>query len=122
MSPGGRTADLDLKAMMEELWAKVRVYNPQADEDKLWFGYRFAKAAHEGQMRKSGEPFFTHALTVATILADLRLDVDTLIAAMVHDVVEDTDYEMEDIRQRFGKDVAHRVDGVTKISGIRAVN
>ena len=122
MSPGGQTVDVDLKAMMESLWAKVRVYNPQADEDKLWFGYRFAKSAHEGQKRKSGEPFFTHAMTVASILADLRLDVDTLIAAMVHDVVEDTDYEMEDIRQRFGKDVAHMVDGVTKISGIRAVN
>ncbi|MCB1183683.1 bifunctional (p)ppGpp synthetase/guanosine-3',5'-bis(diphosphate) 3'-pyrophosphohydrolase [bacterium] len=108
--------------MMEGLWETVRSYNPQADEDKLWFGFRFAKDAHEGQFRKSGEPFFAHALTVATILADLRLDVDTLIAAMVHDVVEDTSYEMEDIRQRFGQDVAHMVDGVTKISGIRAVN
>ncbi len=122
MSPGGQTLDVDLKAMMESLWAKVRLYNPQADEDKLWFGYRFAKSAHEGQKRKSGEPFFAHAMTVASILADLRLDVDTLIAAMVHDVVEDTDYEMEDVRQRFGQDVAHMVDGVTKISGIRAVN
>ncbi len=122
MSPGGQAVDVDLKALMETLWAKVRVYNPQADEDKIWFGYRFAKDAHEGQKRKSGEPFFVHAMTVATILADLRLDVDTLIAAMVHDVVEDTDYEMKDIRQRFGKDVAHMVDGVTKISGIRAVN
>jgi len=122
MSPGGPAVDVDLKAMMEALWEKVRLYNPQADEDKLWFGYRFAKAAHEGQKRRSGEPFFAHALTVASILADLRLDVDTLIAAMVHDVVEDTDFEMEDIRQRFGQDVAHMVDGVTKISGIRAVN
>jgi guanosine-3',5'-bis(diphosphate) 3'-pyrophosphohydrolase len=122
MSSGGQAVDVDLKAMMEALWAKVRQYNPQADEDKLWFGYRFAKAAHEGQKRMSGEPFFAHAMTVASILADLRLDVDTLIAAMVHDVVEDTDYEMEDIRQRFGLDVAHMVDGVTKISGIRAVN
>ncbi len=81
MTPGGQTVDVDLKAMMESLWEKVRVYNPQADEDKLWFGYRFAKSAHEGQKRKSGEPFFTHAMTVSTILADLRLDVDTLIAA-----------------------------------------
>ncbi len=107
---------------MEALWEKVRLYNPQADEDKLWFGFRFAKAAHEGQFRKSGEPFFAHALTVASILADLRLDADTLIAAMVHDVVEDTDYEMEDIKQRFGQDVALMVDGVTKISSIRTVN
>jgi GTP pyrophosphokinase len=112
---------VDFQAMMEDLWARVRAYNPQADEDKLWFGFRFAMAAHEGQLRRSGQPYFVHALTVASILADLRLDVDTLIAAMVHDVVEDTDYELDDIRQRFGKDVAHMVDGVTKISGIRAV-
>ena len=57
----------------------------------------------------------------ADILADLRMDVDTLVAGMVHDVVEDTEYELEDIRQRFGKDVAHMVDGVTKISGIRTI-
>jgi len=113
---------VDLRGMMEQLWDQVRRYNPQADEDKLWFGFRFAKAAHEGQFRKSGEPYFAHALTVASILADLRLDADTLIAAMVHDVVEDTDYELEDIQQRFGQDVALMVDGVTKISGIRMVN
>ena len=113
---------VDMKAMMEALWSQVQSYNPQADEDLLWFAYRFAKSAHEGQVRKSGEPFFAHALTVASILADLGLDVDTLIAAMVHDVVEDTPFELQDIRQRFGKDVAHMVDGVTKISGIRAVN
>ncbi len=113
---------VDLTGLMEQILAKVRVYNHHADEDKLWFGFRFASAAHEGQLRKSGEPFFTHALTVTDILADLRLDVDTLIAAMVHDVVEDTAYELDDIRQRFGPDVAHMVDGVTKISGIRMAN
>ncbi len=122
MSKARAAEPVDLRAMMESLWQEVHRYNPQADEDKLWFGFRFAKSAHEGQLRKSGEPFFTHALTVASILAELRLDVDTLIAAMVHDVVEDTDYEMEDIKQRFGKDVALMVDGVTKISGIRMVN
>ncbi len=122
MSKSRAPETVDLQAMMQGLWERVRSYNAQADEDKLWFGFRFAKAAHEGQLRKSGEPFFTHALTVATILADLRLDADTLIAAMVHDVVEDTSYELEDVRQRFGKDVAHMVDGVTKISSIRMVN
>ncbi len=122
MSKKDQAAPVDLRGMMNDLWEQVRVYNPQADEDKLWFGFRFAKAAHEGQFRKSGEPFFTHAMTVASILADLRLDVDTLIAAMVHDVVEDTDYTMEDVKQRFGLDVALMVDGVTKISSIRMVN
>ncbi len=113
---------VDLTGLMEQVLAKVRTYNPQADEDKLWFCFRFASSAHEGQLRKSGEPFFTHALIVTNILADLRLDVDTLIASMVHDVVEDTSFELEDIRQRFGPDVAHMVDGVTKISSIRVVN
>jgi len=122
MSKGKPAPGVDMKSMMEALWSQVQTYNPQADEDLLWFAYRFAKSAHEGQVRKSGEPFFAHALTVASILADLRLDVDTLIAAMVHDVVEDTPFELQDIRQRFGKDVAHMVDGVTKISGIRSVN
>ncbi len=113
---------VDLTGMMEQILTKVRAYNPHADEDRLWFGFRFASAAHEGQTRKSGEPFFTHALTVADILADLRLDLDTLLAAMVHDVVEDTPYTLDDIRQRFGGAVAHMVDGVTKISGIRNPN
>jgi len=121
-SQGPAGTVVDLRGMMEDIWSRVQVYNPQADRDKLWSGYRFAKSAHAGQTRKSGEPFFTHALTVASILADLRLDVDTLIAAMVHDVVEDTVYEMDDILERFGADVANMVDGVTKISGIRAVN
>ena len=116
-----RTAgSTDLRSMMEEIWARVSLYNPQADRDKLWAGYEFARAAHEGQKRRSGEPFFAHALTVARILTDLRLDVDTLIAAMVHDVVEDTDHSLAEIEQRFGRAVAHMVDGVTKISGIRA--
>ncbi len=122
MSNPPESKAVDLQGMMEDLWARVRAYNPQADEDKLWFGFRFAMAAHEGQFRRSGQPYFVHAMTVASILADLRLDVDTLIAAMVHDVVEDTDFGLEDIRQRFGKDVAHMVDGVTKMSGIRAVS
>jgi len=119
---GGDAPLVDLHGMMKRLVEKNRAYNPQADEELLWRCFEFAKEAHAGQTRKSGEPFFAHALTVANILADLRLDVDTLIAALVHDVVEDTDYTMADIKDRFGADVAHMVDGVTKISGIRNVN
>ncbi|MCP4574293.1 MAG: bifunctional (p)ppGpp synthetase/guanosine-3',5'-bis(diphosphate) 3'-pyrophosphohydrolase [bacterium] len=122
MSLHGTADGSDLRARMEQMCARVKDYNPQADEDHLWDGYEFASRAHAGQKRKSGEPFFQHALTVADILTDLRLDVDTLIAAMVHDVVEDTDHTLADIEQRFGADVAHMVDGVTKISGIRAPN
>ncbi len=108
--------------IMEGIWEKVQVFNPQADKDRLWDAFHFAKQAHEGQMRKSGEPFFLHAVTVANILTDLRLDVDTLMAAMLHDVVEDTQYTHQDIVDRFGGEVAHMVDGVTKISGLKEVN
>ncbi|MBE0564425.1 MAG: bifunctional (p)ppGpp synthetase/guanosine-3',5'-bis(diphosphate) 3'-pyrophosphohydrolase [Krumholzibacteria bacterium] len=112
--------EVDLRAMMEEIVGRVALYNPQADPRKLWAAWEFAQGAHAGQKRRSGEPFFAHALTVTRILCDLRLDSDTLIAAMVHDVVEDTEHSLEEIRERFGRDVAHMVDGVTKISGIRA--
>ena len=110
------------QTIMDGLWSKVSVYNPQADKERLYGAFEFARDAHAGQMRKSGEPFFMHALTVADILADLRMDVDTLIAAMVHDVVEDTDFEIQDIIGRFGKEVANMVNGVTKISGLTEVN
>ncbi|MFN2370779.1 MAG: bifunctional (p)ppGpp synthetase/guanosine-3',5'-bis(diphosphate) 3'-pyrophosphohydrolase [Candidatus Krumholzibacteriia bacterium] len=112
--------EIDLRAMMEEIVGRVALYNPHADPARLWAGYEFAQAAHAGQMRRSGEPYFAHALTVARILCDLRLDSDTLVAAMVHDVVEDTEHSLDEIRERFGREVAHMVDGVTKISGIRA--
>ncbi len=119
---GDADGDSALREMMDQIWSRVVEYNPKADREKLYAGYEFAKAAHEGQVRKSGEPFFTHALTVALVLTDLRLDVDTLIAAMVHDVVEDTEYSLQDIRSRFGDEVSNMVDGVTKISSIREVN
>ncbi len=120
MSTGSAAGEVDLRSMMEEIVGRVTLYNPQADLEKLWAGYEFALDAHQGQKRRSGEPFFAHALTVARILCDLRLDIDTLIAAMVHDVVEDTEHTLAEVRERFGRDVAHMVDGVTKISGIRA--
>jgi len=113
---------LSLQRMMEGIVGKVEVYNPAAEVAKLWAGFQFGRDAHAGQVRKSGEPFFTHALLVADILADLRLDVDTLVASLVHDVVEDTDIELETVAEKFGADVAHMVDGVTKISEIRTAN
>jgi len=109
-------------AIMENIWSRVQVYNPAADGDRLWEAFRFAKAAHDGQKRKSGEPFFLHAITVADILTDLRMDVDTLIAAMTHDVVEDTHFSREDMVDMFGPEVANMVDGVTKISSLTEVN
>ena len=116
------TGKADLQAMMDTVVKKVAGYNPFADNDKLWQAYRFARDAHDGQVRHSGEPYFTHALIVADILADLRLDVDSLVAALMHDVVEDTEFEMAEIVEKFGESVGTMVDGVTKISTIRAVN
>ena len=117
-----RVGDVDMDAMMRAVVRKVGAYNPNADGDLLWQAFRFGKDAHEGQLRKSGEPYFTHALTVAGILADLRLDVDTLVAALLHDVVEDTPVTLEDVRDLYGPDVEHMVDGVTKISDLRSHN
>ncbi len=115
-----RVGEVDLDAMMRAVMRKVAVYNPRADRDCLWQAFRYGKEAHTGQLRKSGEPYFTHALTVAGILADLRLDDDTLVAALLHDVVEDTPVTLEDVQVLFGDDVALMVDGVTKISDIRS--
>lgn len=75
----------------------------------------FAESAHQGQSRASGDPYFDHPLAVAGILADLRMDVPTLIAALLHDVVEDTNFTLQDVEERFGSEVAQLVDGVTKL-------
>ncbi len=117
-----RVGETDLDAMMRAVVRKVGVYNANADRDRLWHAFRYGKDAHEGQLRKSGEPYFTHALTVAGILAELRLDVDTLVAGLLHDVVEDTPITLDEVREIFGADVEHMVDGVTKISDLRSHN
>ncbi len=83
---------------------------------QLQDAYAFAKHAHEGQFRKSGEPFIMHPVETAIILSELHMDVDTLTAAVLHDTVEDTEYTLDDVRERFGETVAGLVDGVTKIS------
>ena len=114
--------EADLGELMTAIVKKVAVYNPHADSDKLWSAYRFASQAHAGQVRKSGEPFFMHGLAAADILADLRLDVDTLVAGMVHDVVEDTTIDLARIEAEFGADVKAMVDGVTKISELGQVS
>jgi len=90
-------------------------YHPHARMELVDAAYRLASDAHEGQVRKSGEPFIMHPLWVANILAELRLDTETIVAAILHDVVEDTSYTLNDMAAHFGNEVALLVDGVTKL-------
>lgn len=103
----------------ERLKEKVISYNPKFNIERLVEAYELAKVAHEGQSRKSGEPYLSHPLAVAHILADLELDCDSLVGALLHDVVEDTEFTLNDIKQRFGENVALIVDGVTKLGKIQ---
>lgn len=100
----------------EELLEKIKAYFPQADLSLVQKAYDISEKAHEGQIRRSGEPYISHPLSVAGILADLRLDLDTIITGLLHDTVEDTALTLEDIRREFGDSIAYLVDGVTKIS------
>lgn len=103
------------EVLYEELLACVRKYHPSADLSMIEKAYRIAKNAHEGQFRKSGEPYIIHPLCVAIILADLELDKETIVAGLLHDAVEDTIMTTEEIQQEFGAEVALLVDGVTKL-------
>jgi GTP pyrophosphokinase len=94
---------------------KVQEYRPNADISLLQRAHIFAATAHQGQVRLSGEPYLSHPLSVAMILADLRWDVQTIAAGLLHDTVEDTSATIEEIRESFGEEVAHIVGGVTKI-------
>ncbi len=92
---------------------------PRADMGPLRQAYEVAERHHRGQLRKSGEPFITHPLAVATILAELGMDTTTLVAALLHDTVEDTGYTLSESQTEFGLEVAHLIDGVTKLDRVR---
>lgn len=119
-----RKADASVKAMddftspeelYQELIASVKKYHPSTDISMIEKAYKIASKAHEGQKRKSGEPYIIHPLCVAIILADLELDKETIVAGILHDAVEDTIMTTDEIRQEFGDEVALLVDGVTKL-------
>jgi GTP pyrophosphokinase len=103
----------------EDLLEKVRAYSPDADVELLRRAYVFSAFEHRGQVRHSGEPYLIHPLAVADFLADMKLDVVAVAAGLLHDVVEDTLTTIDRIRELFGPEVAHVVEGVTKISAIR---
>ena len=103
---------------VEKIIQKILTDDKQYDLSKIISAYEFAAKAHEGQTRSSGKPYITHPLAVAYTLLELGMDTDTICAALLHDVVEDTDATLDDLKKRFGQDVALLVDGVTKLSKI----
>ena len=104
--------------LYQELISRVKTYHPSDDVTAIAKAYDTAKKAHAGQVRKSGEPYIIHPLNVAIILAELEMDKETIIAGLLHDVVEDTELTQEDLEREFGADVALLVDGVTKLEKI----
>ena len=101
-----------------ELVERVRGYDPTASEDLLNRGYVFAMKAHGSQKRASGDPYFSHPLEVAGILTRYKLDADTIVTALLHDTIEDTEISRDDVEEQFGPNVARLVDGVTKLTRI----
>ena len=99
-----------------DLVERVKAYDPDADEALLNKAYVYAMTAHGKQFRASGDPYFAHPLEVAAILTDLKLDVPTIVTALLHDTIEDTLVTYEDIKENFGEEIANLVDGVTKLS------
>lgn len=104
---------------LQELIEKIKKYAPNGDIDLIEKAYYYGKKAHKGQLRKSGEPYFIHPIAVANILCDMELDMQTIAAGLLHDVVEDTEYTYEDIKNDFGEEIADLVDGVTKLGQIK---
>lgn len=101
--------------MLENLLAQIQQYNPNSDLSLIIKAYNFAEAAHEGQVRKSGEKYFVHPVEVARILAELEMDDSTIVAGLLHDVIEDTKYSYEQIKKEFSEEIAILVEGVTKL-------
>jgi guanosine-3',5'-bis(diphosphate) 3'-pyrophosphohydrolase len=108
-----------VRPVLEPLLAIHRGAHPKVDARLLQRGYDLAEQRHRGQLRKSGDPYITHPLAVATILAELGMDTTTLVAALLHDTVEDTGLSLDEIRDQFGPEVAHLVDGVTKLDRVK---
>ena len=105
-------------ATLQSICDTVSSYYPDGKLDLIKKAYTFAEEAHKGQLRSSGEPYMIHPTDVAQTLADLRLDIPSVVTGLLHDTVEDTHATLEQIEKEFGKDIAELVDGVTKLSKI----
>ena len=104
---------------LSELVAQFKEYNPHADTGMLEKAYLFAQNAHKDQKRETGEPYFNHCCAVAQILLDFKMDEETICAGLLHDTVEDTGVTAEELKKEFNKEIAHMVQGVTKISDLK---
>ena len=110
-------SDIDTYKALKEILTEQK--RSQEDIDEVEKAYKFAKKTHSGQFRVSGEPYIIHPVEVARILASLEVDVHTLVAAFLHDVLEDTDTSPETIKEMFGDDVLNLVQGVTKLGKLK---
>lgn len=118
LSKSSLTPMLPADSENSALSLRLKQYLKPQDIEQVWEGYRYAHHAHEGVVRKTGEPYIMHPVSVACIMADLHMDVPTILAALLHDVVEDTSITIADIKEKFGQQVADLVDGVTKLDKI----
>ncbi|MGH7905612.1 MAG: HD domain-containing protein, partial [Candidatus Binataceae bacterium] len=112
LAGSGHPADPD------DIIARIRAYNPQTDETLIRRAYDYSARMHAEQKRESGEPYVIHPLNVALIATQLKLDAPSVITCLLHDVIEDTKASLTEVEQLFGAEVAHLVDGVTKVSKI----
>jgi len=103
---------------IEQVMARLRSYQPDADLGMIRKAYEFSVKAHEGQTRRSGEPYVQHPVAVAGVLSLLKTDVAAVVAGLLHDTLEDTVATADELEREFGKEVVHLVDGVTKIGKI----
>ena len=104
---------------IEQIIKKVRENNPKVDTDMLKLAYDFAVKAHGGQKRRTGEFYIQHSLHTAFVLAQIKVDLNTVIAGILHDIPEDTEYTLDDIKKNFGEEIAYLVEGITKLSKIK---
>ena len=104
---------------IQQIINRVKDNDPQADLDLLKLSYEFAVKAHRNQKRRTGEPYIQHSLHTAFLLAQIKADADTVIAGILHDVPEDTERTLEDVKKEFGEEVASLVEGITKLSKIK---
>src|SRR5579862_4936216 len=105
--------------LIDELLGELEAYKPDFDRDLIIRAFEFAAKAHEGQLRRSGQEFIYHPWGAAKILAGLKMDEPTIAAALLHDTVEDTSVEIEDIRAEFGDEIAALVEGTTKLTRVQ---